>query len=143
MKRRAIILLGSLLAAAPLAVDAAAANDPARVEFFEKRIRPMLANECYECHGAKKQKGGLRLDSRDALLKGGDSGPAIVPGNASRSLLVQSIRHSDPDSAMPKDRPKLSDAVIADFATWVNDGATDPRDTAAAPAPGGAAWEAT
>lgn len=60
----------------------------ARTDFFEKRIRPFLANECYECHGARKQKGGLRLDSRDALLKGGDSGVVLMPGDAARSVLI-------------------------------------------------------
>jgi hypothetical protein len=108
--------------------DAAAAT-AAQLEFFERRIRPILANECYECHGAKKQKGGLRVDFRDGLLKGGDSGPALVPGVAKKSRLIQSIRHELADSEMPKDRPKLSDSVIADFVKWVDQGAPDPRDT--------------
>ena len=97
-------------------------------EFFEKKIRPVLAAECYECHGAKKQKGGLRLDYRDGWRKGGDSGDAIVPGDAAGSLLIQAIRHDDPDLKMPAKAPKLDDAVIADFAKWVNMGAPDPRD---------------
>src|SRR4051812_2500761 len=75
-----------------------------QVEFFERQIRPTLVNECYECHGPKKQKGGLRLDFRGALLKGGDSGPAIVAGDAKNSLLIKAIKHEDPDSKMPKDR---------------------------------------
>jgi cytochrome c553 len=126
MKRALSILLLSVHAAAGLRATAAE-PDAAQIEFFEQRIRPMLANECYECHGLKKRKGGLRLDFRDGLLKGGDSGPAIVPGDAKKSLLIQSIRHDDPDSAMPKDRPKLSDSVIRDFIAWVNAGAADPR----------------
>ncbi len=113
-----------------LVCGVARAATPAQLDFFEKRIRPMLANECYECHGAKKQKSGLRVDFRDGLLKGGDSGPALIPGDAKKSLLIRSIRHEDPDSEMPKDRPKLSDAVIADFVKWINQGAPDPRDTA-------------
>jgi hypothetical protein len=121
--KRAVVILALL----PW-VASAAAPTPAQLEFFEQRIRPMLANECYECHGAQKQKGKLRVDFRDGLLKGGSSGPAIIPGDAKKSPLIQSIRHDDPDSAMPKDRPKLSDAVIADFVKWVNDGAPDPRD---------------
>ncbi|MDA0813855.1 MAG: DUF1549 domain-containing protein, partial [Verrucomicrobia bacterium] len=100
----------------------------AQLDNFEKRIRPFLANDCYECHGAKKQKGGLRVDSRDGLLKGGDSGPAVVPGDAARSLLIQSIRHEHSEFKMPKDRPKLSDSAISSFVQWVNDGAPDPRD---------------
>jgi cytochrome c553 len=116
---------------------------PAQLEFFEQRIRPMLVNECYECHGAKKQKGGLRLDSRDALLKGGDTGPGIIPGNAAKSLIIQTIRHELPETEMPKDRPKLSDRVIADFVAWVNQGAPDPRDKPPGEQDAVAGWEAT
>ncbi|MDA1275597.1 MAG: DUF1549 domain-containing protein, partial [Verrucomicrobia bacterium] len=111
-----------------LSVQTALPASPEQLDFFEQRIRPTLVNECYECHGAKKQKGGLRVDFRDGLLKGGDSGPALVPGDAKKSLLIQSIRHEAPDSKMPKDRPQLPDAVIANFVTWVNQGAVDPRD---------------
>jgi len=112
--------------------------------FFETRIRPVLVNECYECHGVKKQKGGLRVDFRDGLRKGGDSGPALVPGDTKKSLLIQSIRHEDPDSKMPKDRPKLADSVIADFVTWVNQGAADPRDQPPTTnATNTVAWDAT
>jgi cytochrome c553 len=143
MKRTVVILslLSWLVAASRVE---AAAPTPAQLEFFEQRIRPMLANECYECHGAQKQKGKLRVDSRDGLLKGGSSGSAIIPGDAKKSLLIQSIRHDDPDSAMPKDRPKLSYAVIADFVKWVNDGAPDPRDQPASETSSGdAGWDAT
>jgi Protein of unknown function (DUF1553)/Protein of unknown function (DUF1549)/Planctomycete cytochrome C len=100
----------------------------AEIEFFENRIRPFLALECYNCHGAEKAEGNLRLDSRDALLRGGDSGPAIVPGKADDSLLIQSIKHQHEDFQMPMDRPKLADSVISDFVQWVNQGAFDPRD---------------
>jgi hypothetical protein len=99
-----------------------------QAEFFESKIRPILASECYECHDAKKQKGGLRLDYRDGWKKGGDSGDAIVPGHPAKSLLIQSIRHEDPDLKMPSKRPKLSDAAIADFEKWIALGAPDPRD---------------
>ena len=118
------IALGILI----LSVRTALSASTPQLDFFEQRIRPTLVNECYECHGAKKQKGGLRVDFRDGLLKGGDSGPAFVSGDAKNSLLIQSIRHQAPDSRMPKDRPQLPDAVIADFVTWVNQGAVDPRD---------------
>lgn len=107
---------------------AAQSITPAQADFFEQRIRPFLANDCYECHGAKKQRGGLRLDSRDGLRQGGDSGPAVVPGDAAKSLLIQSIRHEHAEIKMPKKRPKLSDSAIASFVQWVNDGAPDPRD---------------
>ena len=99
-----------------------------QVDYFEKRIRPFLASDCYECHGAQKQKGGLRVDSREALRRGGDSGPAVIPGDAGRSLLIQSIRHEHSEIKMPKDRPKLPDSVLESFVQWVNDGAPDPRD---------------
>ncbi|NJM55827.1 MAG: hypothetical protein HC841_07995 [Verrucomicrobiae bacterium] len=76
-----------------LAALAAQADD--KVEFFEKRIRPVLAQECYECHAvATKQKGGLLLDSREGWRSGGESGPVIVPGDPSASLLIKSIRHA-------------------------------------------------
>jgi hypothetical protein len=100
---------------------------PADVEFFETKIRPVLVAECYECHDAKKQKGDLRLDYRDGLLKGGEEGPAIVPGDAKKSLLIQSMEHSHETLVMPKKRPKLDAQIIADFVEWVNRGAPDPR----------------
>ena len=118
------------------------------VEFFESRIRPLLHAECVECHGAAKQKGGLRLDFRDALRKGGKSGPTVVPGDSRASRLVVAVRHGDGAEPMPPDRPRLSTAAVADLAAWIDAGANDPRDTApaaeAAKGPGiDAAWEAT
>jgi hypothetical protein len=108
----------------------AAALKPEDVEFFETRIRPALVAECYECHDAKKQKGELRLDHREGLLKGGDEGPSIVPGDPARSLLIQSITHEHEDLKMPKKRPKLDARIIEDFKEWVRRGAPDPRDRA-------------
>jgi cytochrome c553 len=96
-------------------------------QFFENKIRPILAETCTKCHGAAKQKGMLRLDSRTAMLKGGDSGAAIVPGDASKSLLVKAIRYNDPDLRMPP-RGKLSDQQIADFTSWIQSGAPWPED---------------
>ena len=84
----------------------------------------MLAESCYECHSAssKKVKGGLLLDTAEGILKGGDSGPGIVPGNPKKSLVLQSMRHetSDDDLFMPPKKDKLSDAVLADFEQWVD-----------------------
>lgn len=97
-------------------------------DFFENKIRPVLAAECVECHGAKKQKGGLRVDHRDGLRKGGDSGPAVVPGDAAKSLLLRAIKHLDPDLKMPGKAPQLGSAVIADFEKWITSGAMDPRE---------------
>src|SRR5437867_2249179 len=67
----------------------------AQVEFFEKSVRPILAAHCFECHGADKQKGDLRLDTRSSMMEGGESGPAIVPGNPKMSLLIQAVHNND------------------------------------------------
>ncbi|MEM8953733.1 MAG: DUF1553 domain-containing protein [Verrucomicrobiota bacterium] len=99
------------------------------VEFFEARIRPILAQDCYECHSsAGKAKGGLVLDHREGLLAGGDSGPALVPGNPEGSLLMRAMRHEDEDLAMPKAGAKLEGEILADFERWIEMGAPDPRD---------------
>jgi len=102
---------------------------PAQSDFFEKKIRPVLVKDCYKCHSAEggRIKGGLRLDTRDGLLKGGESGPAIVPGNPDRSLLIRAIRYRDQNLQMPPDDKKLSAAQIADLEAWVRMGAPDPR----------------
>jgi len=112
--------------------SAAAPSDLAQLDFFEKKIRPVLVQECYECHSndAKKIKGGLTLDTREGVLKGGDSGPAIVPGKPNKSLLLTTMRHEDPDPdlAMPPKKDMLTEQVLADFAQWIKMGAPDPRD---------------
>jgi hypothetical protein len=113
-------------------VHGVGAATPAELDFFEQRIRPVLAAECYECHGPLKQKGGLRLDSREAVRRGGESGPALVVGDRN-SRLLRAIRHDSRDLAMPKDRPRLADSVIADLERWVEGGALDPRDGPATP----------
>ncbi|MBN9692703.1 MAG: DUF1553 domain-containing protein [Verrucomicrobia bacterium] len=118
-----------------------AALTPAQTEFFENRIRPILANECYECHGATKQKGGLRLDSREALRRGGDSGVVLVPGDPAASLLLRSVRHTEPDLEMPKDRPQLASSVLVDLAQWIQDGAPDPRDHPPTESTAATGWE--
>jgi hypothetical protein len=117
-----------LLASALFTTASAATLPPEQLEFFESKIRPVLASECLECHGMEKQKGGLRLDYRDGWKAGGDTGPAIVPGEPAKSLLLKSIRHEDPDLLMPSKRPKLSDTSIADLEKWIALGAPDPRD---------------
>ncbi|MGB8170769.1 MAG: DUF1553 domain-containing protein [Chthoniobacteraceae bacterium] len=128
MPPRRFILAASLVALSRAATAADAPITPEAHDFFEAKIRPVLVAECYECHNAKKTKGGLRLDYRDGWKKGGDTGDAIVPGDARKSLLITSIRHEDPDLKMPAKSPKLEDKVIADFEKWVNMGAPDPRD---------------
>lgn len=98
--------------------------------FFESKIRPVLVETCYQCHSekaviAKQLQGKLLLDSRDAIRKGGESGPAVVPGNPESSLLISAIKH---DSFEMPPRSKLPQNVINDFVKWVEMGAPDPRD---------------
>ena len=100
-----------------------------QLHFFEKKIRPVLIEQCYKCHAADAEKirGGLTLDTRDGLRLGGDGGAAIVPGQAAKSVLIDVLRTKDEDRQMPP-KKRLPEAVIADFETWVNMGAPDPRD---------------
>ncbi len=100
-------------------------SDGARL--YQEKIAPVLKAECFRCHSAEAEKirGGLRLDSRQALLEGGDSGPAIVPGKSGESLLVQAIRHED-GMAMPPKKPRLSESIVAEIARWVDLGAPYP-----------------
>lgn len=106
----------------------------AGLELFEKRIRPVLVGQCYECHSAeaKTLRAGLVLDSRDGLRQGGDSGPAVVPGKPDESLLLEALRYEGFE--MPPSG-KLADDVIADFRKWIELGAPDPRDATSQPAP--------
>ncbi len=109
------------------------AADPSAeaVEFFEKKIRPILVTHCSECHSrdSKKQQGGLLLDSRDGWMRGGDSGAVIVPGDPDKSPLILAVRQTDKDLRMPP-KQKLSDTQIADLEAWVKNGAVDPRKAA-------------
>ena len=106
--------------------------DAAGVEFFEKKIRPVLSEHCYGCHSGKagKSEGSLLLDSKHGIQTGGDRGPAIVPGKVQESLLLTAISHTDPDFQMPPKKGRLPDAVLADFKRWVEMGAPDPREFA-------------
>jgi hypothetical protein len=96
--------------------------------FFEAKIRPVLVKHCYGCHSddSKKSKGGLKVDTRATLLKGGDSGAAVVPKSVEKSLLYKAIAYQDKSMQMPPDG-KLPDSVIADFKKWIEMGAPDPR----------------
>lgn len=117
---------------AALAPDPAAQPTPDQLAFFEKSIRPVLADKCYKCHSAQadKVKGGLLLDTREGIRAGGDSGHAVVPGVLKESLLITALHWQDKDLRMPpeKDGGKLPDNVIADFEKWIAMGAPDPRD---------------
>jgi cytochrome c553 len=115
------------------AVLLAALQDPQDLEHFEKKVRPVLVASCIPCHGPEKVKGGLRLDSRAALLKGGDSGAVFVAGHPEQSLLLKAVRQTDPDLVMPpkKTAKKLPAAAIDDLAAWIKAGAPYPADAAA------------
>ena len=132
--RRRLTSLCGMLAVATTAPIFAAPEPEMGIKFFREKIEPVLVEHCYECHSAqaKSIKVGLRVDTRGGLLKGGESGPALVPHD-NASLLLQAIRH-DNDIEMPADKPKLDDEVIADFEKWVQLGAPDPR-VAEAPPP--------
>lgn len=134
-------------ASAPAAkpADAQPAREPTADElaFFESKVRPVLAAKCYDCHSAnsKKLKAGLRVDSREALLAGGTSGPALVPGKPDESLLIQAVRYANEDVQMPPKQQLEADAV-RDLEHWVELGApwpaakgTSAADTNAAPSP--------
>ncbi len=95
-------------------------------KFFEDKIRPVIAFQCFNCH-TTSQMGGLRLDSREGLLKGGKSGPAIVPGDPEKSLLITAVRRTNPALMMPKNGTSIPQDQIADLIKWVKDGAVWPE----------------
>jgi hypothetical protein len=117
----------------------AAAPPKAQLDFFENKIRPILAENCYKCHSPAKGKikGGLELDWKGGWEKGGENGPVIVPGNPEQSPLIKAVRYADPDLQMPPKGDKLSEAQINDLVAWVKMGAPDPRTTRPAAATAG------
>ncbi len=127
-------LAWSMLATSLLAADSAlldpvalvpAAPAAAALDHFERKVRPLLVEHCHSCHAGKKSKGGLLLDSRPAILKGGDSGPALVAGKPEESLLIQAVKQTHAEVKMPP-RNKLSDAQVSDLVRWVASGAPYP-----------------
>ncbi len=102
------------------------------LEFFEAKVRPVLVEKCVSCHGEAKQKGGLRLDSREAILQGGDNGAALVPGDAQKSLLIRAVHYNSTLKMPPAG--KLNDETIAALTQWIQNGAVWPE-SAASPAP--------
>ena len=118
-----------LLAFAPTLGLLATPEQAAKLEFFESKIRPVLANQCYNCHSKEggKAKGGLHLDSRAAWQVGGESGPAILPGKPEESLVIKAISRSGVIPEMPP-KSHLPKKVIEDFKKWIADGAVDPRE---------------
>ena len=128
-----------------LSQQAAAESPEKGIEFFEKSIRPVLVQHCYECHSSDaaakgKLQAGLAIDTKEGLLTGGESGPAVTPGDPAKSLLIEALKFESYE--MPP-KGKLPAEVIADFVKWVEMGAPDPREASAAPAPRRAAFQIT
>ena len=129
----AVLLIGSTLvgpATPPLAATENTDADASAIEHFEKHVRPLLVEHCYECHAGTEANGGLLLDSREGLLRGGDSGASLVPGDASASLLIEAVRYENLDLQMPPEG-RLDDAQIEHLEKWVSSGAPDPRQVTA------------
>src|SRR4051812_7845174 len=126
------------LAAALLAAPAAAQappDDPSAVEFFEKQVRPLLVDNCYNCHSASTNaKGELRVDDRNGLLQGGNNGPAVVPGKPAESLILRAVLHAEGVPKMPP-KKKLTGEQVADLTRWIEAGAAWPS-AGSAPAVG-------
>jgi hypothetical protein len=137
MKMRYAWMVWSWFALVLIPTLPARSDEPAKDEFFEKQVRPLLIERCLECHGDKKPKAGLRLTSRANLLKGGDSGPAAVEGQPEESLIIQAIRYDDEPKMPPKG--KLKDQEIAVLTRWVAMGLPWPETKAIVLAPSSAA----
>lgn len=121
--------MGALSLAASLHAEAPNPDSAADVQFFEKKVRPILVEHCYACHAADtKPSGGLRVDDRNGLLMGGDGGPAVVSGDPEHSLLLQRIHIDDKKRHMPKEGDPLTESEIADLTTWIKNGVAWPRE---------------
>jgi cytochrome c553 len=119
----------TLFAIAPASAwgQAAPRDEAALVEFFEKKVRPLLVNNCYNCHSAStNSRGGLRVDDRTGLVTGGGRGPAVVPGHPEKSLLIKAVHYADKKLQMPP-KKQLSAEQIADLTQWIRDGAAWPK----------------
>ncbi len=119
--------------------DASADDQLAQLENFEKKVRPLLVEHCYECHANQERSGGLTVDHREGLLKGGDSGPAVVSGKPSESRLLEAVRYGNPELQMPP-AGRLSDAEITVLEEWIAQGAVDPREASGAQGRSRRAW---
>jgi len=132
MNLRCLLFAGLMVAGHDAGLLPAAEPTAKDVEFFEKKVRPVLVQHCYKCHSAdaKDLKGDLLLDTKAGVAKGGESGPVIKSGDPNASPLIKSLRYTDKNLKMPPDG-KLPEAVINDLATWVRNGAPDPRTSTA------------
>jgi len=124
-RSRCIAAFAMALSIGAVSAFALDSSDPEHA-FFESRIRPIFAENCVKCHGPEKQKGGLRLDYKGGWETGGDSGPALVPGNLAESRMIRAVHYEDADFQMPP-KSKLSARQIADLEEWIAIGAPDPR----------------
>ncbi len=131
VRRRLALVAGLCLLARTVSAAAPAPISPHQIEFFETRVRPILAGTCQKCHGVEKQKGGLRLDSRESALKGGDSGAAVVPGNPAQSPMIDAVNYRGLE--MPP-TGKLNQREIAALVEWVKMGAPWPKEQPSASA---------
>jgi mono/diheme cytochrome c family protein len=126
MSRRLLLFTALAVGLGPGTAPAAAADEAARVEFFEKKVRPILAGHCYACHSAEtKPSGNLRVDDRNGLLTGGKNGPAVVPGRPDKSLLLQRVTQAG-KARMPLEGEHLTGEQVATLTTWIKDGAAWP-----------------
>lgn len=128
-------VLACFLAAGP-AISAAAEPSADDLRFFETKVRPILAENCYDCHGSRTSHAALRLDNHSDLLRGADTGKVVIPGEPGQSRLLQAVRHQDGVTAMPKDAPRLDDADIAALEQWIAMGAPWPADYSGSDAAG-------
>ena len=128
--------LGSFIAAGALVCALVAQAEtpftPDQIAFFEKNVRPVLAENCYECHGPAKQKNGLRLDSRDAILKGSEYNKVVVPGDPEASILIKAVRHAAGPEPMPSKKPQLVSNQIEALTQWIKMGLPWPKETTTA-----------
>ena len=131
MKYRTILASQFVVLWAVVGVAAAAdPTDKSGLDFFEAKIRPVLVRHCYQCHSAKAAagkmlKGGLQVDTREGLLRGGENGPALIAGQPEKSLLVAALKH---DGLEMPPKNQLPAAIVADFEKWIRLGAPDPRE---------------
>jgi hypothetical protein len=137
---RVLLILAVAVGLSAFGPEAGAGDLGAASEsYFELKVRPVLAGTCVKCHGEKKASGGLRLDSREAVLAGGDGGPAVAPGDPEGSLLVRAVRHADDTLKMPPNKALSRDTQDA-LAAWVAAGAPWPKSDSAGPIQGQSHW---
>ena len=123
-----------LLVVAVLSALTLAADEPEKLEYFEKHVRPVLSQNCFECHGSQKQESGIRLDHINFINQVGDFGPILIPGKPEESNLYKAVAHKSEDLMMPYEKEKLQQYEIDALYQWITDGAVWPDE----PLPSGA-----